>query len=287
VTVLTRRLRGLTDVSEVRWEPTGAAGPWTPTLDGADAIVHLAGESIVGKRWTPARKAALVDSRLLPTRSLVAAIEQIAARPRLLVSASAVGYYGPHGDEPVTEDTRAGRDFLATLCVEWENAALGAESLGTRVVTIRTGLVLGPGGGALRPMLLPFRLGLGGPLGDGTQYWPWIHLDDWVGLVSFLLGQSSVSGPVNVTAPTPQTNLVFSQTLARVLRRPCLIGTPGFALRLAMGEVADALVLSGQRALPSRALAMGFSFAYDDLETALRQILTSTDRAAPRPPAPQ
>src|SRR4029077_11274491 len=119
-----------------------------------------------------------------------------------------------------------GRDFLATLCVEWENAALGAESLGTRVVTIRTGLVLGPGGGALRPMLLPFRLGLGGPLGDGTKYWPWIHLDDWVGLVSFLLGQPSVSGPVNVTAPTPQTNLVFSQTLARVLRRPCLLRAP-------------------------------------------------------------
>jgi len=271
--LLTRRPRGTGGETEVAWHPDGTAGPWAHAIDGADAVVNLAGEPLVGQRWSPTRKAALVASRIEPTRSLVVAIDRASARPRVLLSASAVGYYGPHGDEVLTEDTPAGHDFLASLCVEWENAALAAEALGTRVVTIRTGLVLSEKGGALKPMLLPSRLGLGGPIGSGAQYWPWIHADDWAAIVEFLLGQPTVSGAVNLTAPTPVTNAVFAKTLGAVLRRPAILPAPRFALRALLGEVADALLLSGQRAEPRRAIALGYQFAYEDLETALRQIL--------------
>src|SRR6476661_3849640 len=273
--LLTRRPRGTGGETEVAWHPDGTAGPWAHAIDGADAVVNLAGEPLVGQRWSPSRKAALVASRIEPTRSLVAAIDQASARPRVLISASAVGYYGPHGDEVLTEDTPAGHDFLASLCVEWENAALAAEALGTRVVTIRTGLVLSDNGGALKPMLLPSRLGLGGPIGSGAQYWPWIHADDWSAIVEFLLDQPTVSGAVNLTAPTPVTNAAFARTLGTVLRRPAILPAPRFALRALLGEVADALLLSGQRAEPRRAIALGYRFGYEDLETALRQILTS------------
>jgi uncharacterized protein (TIGR01777 family) len=271
--LLTRRPRGTSGVTELEWQPDGTLGPWAAAIDGADAVVNLAGEPLVGQRWSPSRKAALVSSRLQPTRSLVAAIDHASARPRLLISASAVGYYGPHRDEVLTEDTPAGHDFLASLCVEWENAALAAETLGTRVVTIRTGLVLSASGGALKPMLPPFRLGFGGPLGSGAQYWPWIHGDDWSGIVEFLLDQPTVTGAVNLTAPTPVTNATFAKTLGAVLRRPAILPAPRFALRALLGEVADALLLSGQRAEPARAMAFGYAFAYEDLETALRQIL--------------
>ena len=273
--LLTRRPRGTGGVTEVAWHPDGAAGPWAHAIDGADAIVNLAGEPLVGQRWSPSRKAALLASRIEPTRSLVAAIDQASARPRVLISASAVGYYGPHGDEVLTEDTPAGRDFLASVCVEWENAALAAETLGTRVVTIRSGLVLSEKGGALKPMLLPSRLGLGGPIGSGAQYWPWIHADDWSAIVAFLLDQPTVSGAVNLTAPTPVTNAAFAKTLGAVIRRPAILPAPRFALRALLGEVADALLLSGQRAEPRRAIALGYRFAHEDLETALRQILRS------------
>ena len=273
VVLLTRRPRGTPGVTEVAWHPDGTAGPWAHAIDGADAVVNLAGEPLVGRRWSQSRKTALVASRIEPTRSLVTAIDQASARPRVLISASAVGYYGPHGDDVLTEETPAGHDFLASLCVEWENAALAAEALGTRVVTIRTGLVLSEKGGALKPMLLPFRLGLGGPIGSGAQYWPWIHADDWSAIVEFLLNQSTVSGAVNLTAPTPVTNAAFAKILGAVLRRPAILPAPRFALRALLGEVADALLLSGQRAEPSRAIALGYRFAYEDLETALRQIL--------------
>jgi uncharacterized protein (TIGR01777 family) len=271
--MLTRAPSGTPGITEVEWRPDGTAGAWARALDGVDAVINLAGAPLVGPRWSPARKAALVASRVEPTRSLVAAIERAAARPRVLISASAVGYYGPHGDDVLTEDSPAGHDFLASICVQWENAALGAEALGTRVVTIRTGLPLSAEGGALKPMLLPFRLGLGGPFGSGSQYWPWIHADDWSGLVEFLLAQPTVSGAVNLTAPTPVTNATFARTLGKVLRRPAIVPAPRMALRAALGEVADALLLSGQRAEPKRALALGYTFAYSNLETALRQIL--------------
>jgi uncharacterized protein (TIGR01777 family) len=271
--LLTREPRGTSGATEIEWHPDGTAGPWAQAIDGADAVVNLAGEPLVGHRWSASRKARLVASRVQPTRSLVAAIDQASARPRVLISASAVGYYGPHADEVLTEDTPAGHDFLASLCVEWENAALGAESLGTRVVTIRTGLVLSQHGGALKPMLLPFRLGVGGPIGSGAQYWPWIHADDWSGILEFLLDQPTVSGAVNLTAPTPVTNATFAKTLGAVLRRPATLPAPRLALRALLGEVADALLLSGQRAEPRRAMSLGYQFEYEDLETALRQIL--------------
>ena len=255
------------------WEPDGRSGQWADCLNGADAVIHLAGESIAAHRWTADRKAALVRSRLDATRSLVAGIERAASRPQLLISASAVGYYGPHGDERLTEASAPGHDFLATLCVDWETHARSAEALGVRVVTLRSGLVLGPGGGALQPMLLPFRLGIGGPLGSGRQYWPWIHRDDWLSLVAWLLHQPDVTGPLNLTGPAPCTNEEFSRTLARVLHRPCVFRAPAFALRAAAGELADALMLTGQRAYPERALAMGFRFAHEDLGRALGQIL--------------
>lgn len=271
---LTRRPRGRGGAREVAWTPDGSAGPWAAEIDGADTVVNLAGESIAGGRWTDSRKQALRDSRLLSTRSLVAAIEQAARRPGLLLSSSAVGYYGPRGEERIDEREGPGDDFLATLSVEWENAALAAARLGTRVVLLRTGLVLERDGGALAAMLTPFKLGAGGPLGSGRQYWPWIHRDDWVALASFLITRPEASGPVNATAPEPVSNEEFSRTLARVLGRPCLFRAPAFLLRLAMGEMAEALLLEGQRVVPARAEEMGFSFRYRELEPALRAIFS-------------
>lgn len=272
--LLTRRPKGATPgIREVAWQPDGTAGSWAEVLDGADAVVNLAGESIAGARWTAARKAALIGSRLLSTRSLIAAIDRATARPPMLVSSSAVGYYGLHGDEMVTEADGPADDFLGRLSLEWEHAAQAAESGGTRVVLVRTGLVLERDGGALKAMLPPFQFGVGGPLGDGTQYWPWIHRTDWIALTRFLLAHPTLRGPINATAPMPVTNQEFSQTLARVLKRPCLFRAPAFALRLAMGEMADALLLKGQRVVPARAQEMGFTFEYETLEPALRAIL--------------
>jgi hypothetical protein len=271
--VLTRRPRGSSGFTEVAWSPDGTAGPWAGVLHDADAVVNLAGESIAARRWTDARKAVLSESRLLPTRSLAAAIAKASPRSRVLLSASGVGYYGPHGAEGITEATPAGTDFLSRLCVQWEGAAREARSARTRVVTVRTGLVLARDGGALAPMLRPFRLGVGGPFGNGQQYWPWIHRDDWTRLVEFVLAQPGLEGPLNFTAPEPVTNEVFSRTLAHTLRRPCLFRVPAFALRLAMGEMAEGLLLSGQRAVPARAQSAGFRFQHENLEAALRAIL--------------
>lgn len=273
---LTRRPRANADVREVAWLPDGAAGPWATEVDGADVVVNLAGESIAEGRWTAERKRALRDSRLRSTGSLVAAIDRAARRPALLLSSSAVGYYGPRGDERVDETTPPGDDFLAHLSVEWERAGLAAAGHGTRVVLLRTGLVLESDGGALAAMLTPFKLGVGGPLGNGRQYWPWIHRHDWIALVRFVIARPDAEGAVNATAPEPVTNEVFSKTLARVLGRPSLFKAPAFALRLAMGEMADALLLKGQRVVPAKAVAMGFEFRYRELEPALRDILKQT-----------
>jgi uncharacterized protein len=273
---LSRRPKeGAAGIREVVWQPDGTARAWASVVDGTNAVVNLAGESIGEGRWTARRKAALIASRLLSTRSLVAAIDGATARPSLLVSSSAVGYYGPRGDEKLTEADGPGDDFLARLAADWEHAAQAAESGGTRVVLVRTGLVLEGDGGALKPMLTPFRFGVGGPLGSGAQYWSWIHRADWVALVRYVLAHPTLQGPVNATAPAPVTNEVFSRTLARVLRRPCLFRVPAFALRLAMGEMADALRLEGQRVVPARAQEMGFRFTYETLEPALRAILRS------------
>ena len=266
-TVLTRRAR---TSDQVAWTPDGTAGPWAAALEGADAVVNLSGEGIADGRWTAARKAAVRSSRVLSTRSLVAAIRGLPTPPALL-NASGVGYYGDRGAELVTEETPAGRDFLARLCVEWEGEAERAATH-TRVIVLRNGVVLHPSDGALKKMLLPFRLGVGGPLGPGTQYLPWIHLADWVEMVTWLLLQPDTRGTFNVTAPSPATNADFTRALGRAVNRPAFIPVPAFALRLALGELADTL-LTGQRAVPARATAQGFSFRFGQIEPALRDLL--------------
>jgi uncharacterized protein len=274
VTTLTRRASGRSAGREVEWHPEGAAGAWVREFEGVDAVINLAGEPLADGRWSAARKERLRDSRLIATGSIVTAIERARRPPSLLISASGVGYYGPRGAEAVTESEPAGRDFLATLAREWETAAVAAEHFGTRVVLLRTGMVLERDGGALPRLLTPFRLGVGGPLGSGSQYWPWIHRDDWMAIVEWLLLHPELSGPVNLTAPTPETNAAFSKALAAVLRRPCLFRVPSFAMRLALGEMAD-VVLTGQRAVPAKMTAHNFSFAFDRLPDALASILES------------
>lgn len=255
------------------WTPDGSAGTWASALDGAQAVVNLAGDSIAEGRWTAEKKQQILNSRVMATRSLAAAIGRAATPPATFVSGSAVGFYGPLGDEVVTENHAPGSDFLAEVCVQWETEALRAAGTGTRVALIRTGLVLDKHEGALPRMLLPFRFGAGGPLGSGRQYWPWIHRNDWVDLVRFVINTPGASGPINATAPTPVTNAEFTKALGRAVHRPAFIPAPAFALRLALGEMADALLLSGQCAIPARAEKLGYTFAFRQIDEALRAVL--------------
>jgi hypothetical protein len=268
VLTLTRRA---TTPDHVAWNPDGTPGDLPRHLEDADAVLNLAGEGMADRRWTRARKEALQSSRVLSTRTLAAAMTACANPPRVFVSGSAVGYYGPHGDEPVTEATPPGDDFLARLAVDWEQEARAAESPVTRVVVLRTGLVLAHDGGALKQMLLPFRLGLGATLAPGTQYMPWIHVDDWTAMVVWILENDRAAGALNATAPTPVTNRTFTRALGRAVRRPALFYAPGFVLRAAMGEMAD-LLLHGQRVLPALAEQLGFQFSYRTLEPALASL---------------
>jgi uncharacterized protein (TIGR01777 family) len=256
--------------SMVTWTPDGQAGSLPPHLEGVDAVVNLAGEGIADRRWSESRKRALHDSRILSTRTLARAIAACARPPKVLVSGSGVGYYGPHGDDAVTEATPAGTDYLARLCVQWEQEAQGAASAATRVAIVRTGLALDGREGALARMLLPFKLGLGATLGSGRQFMPWIHVDDWTSLVAWLAAADH-SGAFNATAPEPVTNREFTRTLAAVLRRPAVFRAPAFVLQAALGELASVL-LEGQRVLPARASQMGFTFAHHHLEPALRSL---------------
>jgi uncharacterized protein (TIGR01777 family) len=271
VRVITRDAASATSAlgQEVDWV-TPAADPQA-VLGGMDAVVNLAGEPIFGRRWTSAQKARIRASRVEGTRSLVAAMRTLpdAARPKTLVSGSAIGWYGPRGDQELLEDAPAGSDFLADVCREWEGAAAEAATFGVRVVMIRTGIVLGPGGGALARMLPIFKMGGGGPIGSGRQWMSWIHRTDLVSMILHALGTASLSGPLNGTAPNPVTNKEFAKTLGRVLRRPAVVPTPRLALRLAFGESADILA-TGQRVLPRKAQGSGFAFAFPDLEPALR-----------------
>lgn len=270
VRILTRAPRpGRTD--QIAWQPDGTAGEWVHALEGIDALVNLAGAGVADKRWTESRKELLTSSRVQPTGSLVHAIAQLHRPPDVLLNASAVGYYGARGDARVTEDTPPGRDFLAQLAVAWEAAAAPAAAR-TRVALLRTGLVLHPSGGALASMLLPFRLGVGGRVGSGDQYWPWIHLDDWVSLTAWLLATPSAHGPFNLTAPEPVTNARFTRALGAALNRPTIIPVPAAALNLALGELAMVL-LTGQRAVPARATELGFTFRYATVEQALTQLV--------------
>jgi uncharacterized protein (TIGR01777 family) len=251
------------------WDPEKGIAP-ASALAG-DAVIHLAGEP-VSQRWTPEVKRRIRDSRVLGTARLIEGIRASEKKPRVLVSASAVGYYGDRGDEELTEESGAGKTFLAAISKEWEEAALKARELGLRVVLVRIGIVLGAGGGALEKMLPPFRAGVGGRLGSGEQWMPWIHLDDMVNLFQRALEDEAMSGAVNGTAPNPVRNAEFTATLGRALRRPALLPVPRLAVRLLYGEMSEILFHS-QRVIPRAALKAGFEFRHPELFAALKSIV--------------
>ncbi|MBN1868829.1 TIGR01777 family oxidoreductase [Candidatus Sumerlaeota bacterium] len=242
-------------------------------LEGVDAVIHLAGESLVSGRWTPERKEAIRRSRTEGTRLLCQALASLRTRPATLISASAVGYYGNRDDTPLHESANAGHSFLAKVCKEWEDATRPARLAGIRVVNLRIGMVLCAAGGALRRMLVPFRAGLGGRIGNGSQSVSWIAMDDLIGAIQFLLFTDSLVGPVNAVSPHAVRNAEFAESLGRVLHRPALVPCPGGLLRLVFGEMSDEVLLSGCRAVPANLLDAGFRFLYDDLEEALRHEL--------------
>lgn len=256
----------------VSWDPDAGAIDSTG-LVGVDAVVHLAGESIARGRWTEARKRRIRASRVGSTRLLAEALARLARPPRVLVAASATGYYGDRGDLVLREDSAPGSGFLAGVCREWEAAAEPAARRGIRVVHLRIGLVLSRDGGALAALLTPFRLGAGGPVGSGAQWWSWITLDDLLGAILHALATEPLAGPVNAVAPNPVTNREFAKTLGRVLRRPALLPLPAFAARLVLGEMAGALLLASARVVPARLQATGYAFREPALEGALRREL--------------
>src|SRR6267143_5237321 len=245
-------------------------------LEGADAVIHLAGENVVG-RWSPAKKQRIYDSRVKGTRLLCDALAGLQRPPATLLAASAIGYYGDRGDEAVTEESTPGEDFLAHVARDWETATAPATRAGIRVVNMRIGVVLSPTGGALAKMLPAFRLGLGGTVGSGNQYLSWIALADVLNAILHLLEKADLAGPVNMTAPAPVTNREFARTLGRVLGRPAVVTVPAFALRIAFGTDGAAMVQSGQRVLPARLLASGFHFGSQDVEHALRFLLAPSE----------
>ena len=241
--------------------------------DHYDVFINLAGAPIFDARWTDARKQVIRDSRIGMTEKLLQCIARMAVKPELLISGSAIGYYGDQGDSLLTEDSVAIEDFASELCAAWENTAKQAEQFGLRVCLIRTGLVLAAGGGLLQRMLLPFRLGLGGRLGDGRQWMSWIHRQDWINIAQQMIEDESMQGVYNATAPAPVTNSYFTQALAAILKRPALLPVPAGVLKVLLGEM-SALVLGSQRVIPERLLSQGFKFKYSDLESALKQALT-------------
>jgi uncharacterized protein len=259
-------------VQVLSWDPLSEPVP-ARALAERDAIVHLAGAP-VAQRWSERAKRAIRDSRVLGTRNLVDGLRELDAddRPGVLVSSSATGYYGPHGPEPIDEEAPAGGDFLAEVCVAWETEARAVSELGMRAVQVRTGVVLDPAGGALAKMLPPFRLGVGGPVAGAGQYVAWIHREDLIGIILAAIDDERWSGPVNATAPEPVTNRELSHALGRVLHRPSLLPVPGLALRMLYGEMAE-IVTTGVRAVPAKALVLGYEFVYPRLDGALRAVL--------------
>jgi uncharacterized protein (TIGR01777 family) len=260
----------LGEVEALPWDAQREPAP-AAALEGRDAVFHLAGEPIA-QRWSAKVKQALRDSRVLGTRNLLEGLGVLSQRPRTLISSSAVGYYGPHGEEPLDEDAPPGRDFLAQVCVEWEAEAARAQTLGMRAVQLRTGVVLDAHGGALEKMLPPFRLGVGGPVAGGRQYVSWVHPDDVVGVALAALGDERFAGPVNATAPEPVTNAELSRALGAALHRPAVLPVPGAALRLLYGQMAQ-IVTGGARAVPAKALVLGYEFRFAQLDEALRAAL--------------
>jgi uncharacterized protein len=254
-----------------RWEPPFGSLD-LHAMEAADAVVHLAGASIAGGRWTAARKEILRTSRVDATRHLVAGLAKLKQKPRVFVSASAVGFYGSSGDEMLTESSAPGSDFLAQLCQDWEAAVAEIEQFGIRPVMLRFGIILSSRGGALAKMLPPFRMGVGGRLGSGKQWMSWIVLDDVVKLIRCAIEDESLCGPVNAVAPNPATNAEFTRVLAHALHRPAIFPAPQFALRLALGEMAEALLFSSQRVLPQKLIAAKYSFLHSDLQEALESV---------------
>jgi hypothetical protein len=262
-------------VSFAKWDAKTAEG-WAQQVDDADAIVNLAGESIAGDgflpaRWTPDRKRAIVNSRVNAGKALIEAMRKAVNKPAVLIQSSAVGYYGPRKAEEITEDTPAGKDFLADVCKQWEASTAEAEAMGIRRAIIRTGVVLSTQGGALPRQSFPFRLFAGGPLGSGKQYYPWIHIDDEIAAIRYLIDNPAASGAYNLTAPNPVTNAQFSRALGRVMKRPSIVPVPGFSFKLLFGEVSTVL-LDGQRAIPARLKEMGYDFRFPQPEGALHDL---------------
>ncbi|MBE0643690.1 MAG: TIGR01777 family protein [Bacteroidetes bacterium] len=254
------------------WAP-GVAGEWKSAIDGADAVVHLAGEPIAEERWTEEYKKRIQDSRVLGTRDIVDAIAAAAVKPGLLISASAVGFYGDTGEEEVNENSPAGSDFLAETCIEWEREALRAEAEGVRVVISRMGIVLAEDGGALEKLLTPFRMFAGGPVGNGEQWFPWVHIDDVVGLLLHAIDTPEVRGMLNAVSPGILRNKEFAIALGEALKRPARFSVPAFVIKLALGEFGETL-LGGQRAHPTRTLEQGYRFRYETIEKALSDLVT-------------
>jgi uncharacterized protein (TIGR01777 family) len=252
------------------------AGPWTEQAATCDAVINLVGENIFGRRWSEEFKKLLFESRIKSTEHVAQALARqprtAAGAAKVLVNASAIGYYGPHGNEELDEDSPAGDDLLARLCVDWEKAARAAEPAGVRVVLVRVGVVLDREGGALSKMLTPFKMFVGGPVGSGRQWMSWIHHEDLVGLLLLALDNPQARGPLNGTAPNPVTNKEFSKALGRALHRPSFLPTPRFMLRVTLGEVAD-VITTGQRVLPRRGLALGYIFKFPEIDSALADVL--------------
>lgn len=276
VVVLTRSIKSShsPNLRFVSWDPFQFDSSWESELEGADAVINLAGEPIANKRWTTAQKKALLESRLSSVTAINRAIRKASQRPKVLLNASAVGYYGSRGDEILDESSKPGTGFLAELCQRWEEAVMEAESLNVRAIRLRIGLVLEKGGGALGKMLPPFQLGLGGPLGDGKQWMSWIHRGDLIRLILFLLDHSEAHGTINGTSLNPVRMSEFAKTLGRILGRPAIFPVPAALLRILLGELSE-MLLTGQCVLPQRAIQLGFSFQYPTLNLALEDILKS------------
>ena len=268
---VTRLSRSQSGADTVRWDPS--AGTIEGDLEGTEAVVHLAGESIAQGRWSPEKKRRILDSRVQGTRLLAESVAALSTPPKVMVSTSAVGYYGDRGDEVLTEESTPGEDFLARVCREWEAAAEPARRAGVRVVHQRLGIVLSPEGGALGTTLPIFKLGGGGKVGGGRQWWSWVALDDVVGSIVHALTDEAVKGPVNVGSPNPMTNAQYTKVLGKVLGRPTVLPLPAPAARIMLGEVADALLLASQRMRPERLQTTGYAFRYPQLEGALRHLL--------------
>ncbi len=264
VVILSRRSQR--DFPAVVWDAK-SSGEWQSALEKADAVVNLCGTSIVEGRWNVRQKKQIYDSRILPTRALVAALSQAQEKPKALINASAIGFYGDRGEEELDESSKPGDDFLAKLCVDWEREALMAQSLGVRAVCLRVGMVLSKEGGALGRLAFPFRLGLGGHLGNGRQWMSWIAVEDLLEVI-FSLVNSDLLGPVNAVSPNPIRNSDFALTLSQTLKRPAWISTPKWVLNCAVGEVSS-VILSSQRAFPKKIAASGFKFQFEDLSSAL------------------